>query len=193
MTAAPALALVHVPPRDEDPSDLARDIRGRIPKVVELGRALGIEAEVIEARDLLAARPGSEPIAGVLRRARAVWWLGRITFLDESVPLFAAIRAHLEAIGRPEVPVLDDPDHVEEAFSLARFDPLLEAAGVPQAATRLVPLSPEEAALPEDALRAAIAARTAEAGIRFDGPLFFRTYYGTLKIASGLNGAFSAE
>jgi len=187
---APLVVVVDRPPFAEDPSDAAADLRGRAEKLAALGPAVGVEVVVVpEGR--LGTDAALEP---ALRRASAVFWVSRLAFVEATTALVVAIRARLAAAGRADVPVLDDPDAADEAFDLSRFYPLLEAAGVPQAGTRFLPVSVDEAKLDEEPLRALLAERIAAANLEFpeDG-VFYRTHFGTLKIASGLNGAFSAE
>lgn len=182
----PRLVLVCIPTPDDDVSDVSIRQEERLLVFRRLGERLGLDLVLLALPELLAAGAGS--LAERFSGARAAWWFGRIARLGEIPALVSALAASLP----PGTPIVDDPDDVDAAGNLVRSYPRLMKAGVPQARTRFVPLSPAEWALPEAELEPLLAKRLAAIPVG-PGGVFFRTYLGTRKINPGLNRAESRE
>jgi len=155
----------------------------RLDEIRRAGRQAGVE--VVELDCAAFARP--DEVGPQLRRLSGLWWGGRTAFLAETRCLWRRVHECLGAAG-VSLTARDAPEDVEEAFNLSLSYPLVEAAGVPQAETRFVPLDREVASLPAAALAAHLADALAEGEVPAGGA-FVRTYYGTRKVLAGLHMA----
>jgi hypothetical protein len=164
----------------EDGSGTAVRLEERREGIEFAARLLDCQLVVVTTRELL--DPASDAQAR-LAPTQVAWWLGRITFLEES----RSLAARVSEIA-PQLRLIDAPEAVEQAYNLSLSYPHLARAGLPQPKTRFVALTPKEAAGTKDELARLFARRLRWRWVRES---FFRTYYGTRKLHPGLNLASS--
>lgn len=151
-------------------------------KIEKLGHCLGFLPVFIHPRDIL---KGSDSAIQTLKESQAVWWFGRIPEPREAETLWSALVTLVKSFEHAP-PLHEDPDWIDEAFSVKRFVPIAARVGVPQAETQCIDL-PESFLFKNRAWRkTSLAWRLRKVKLKPEGA-FVRSYMGTTKVSSYLS------
>ncbi|MDF1666053.1 MAG: ATP-grasp domain-containing protein [Planctomycetota bacterium] len=182
MTKKPSLALIDL--SLTEPTTEARDtlFDERRDKLKKLGDVLGFQAVFIHPADLLRR---SEAALQAIEESQAAWWFGRIPEPLEAETLWRSLVTAVQSFDSP--PELhEDPDWIDEAFSVKRFFAVAAKTGVPQAQTQCVDL-PESFLFHSPAwIKTTLRWRLRKVKIAPEGA-FVRSYMGTTKVSSYLS------
>lgn len=165
-------------PRHTDEGPFA----GRREKLEKLAEILGFEAQFIHPRELIEKSP---EIVQSVRESQMAWWFGRIPEPNEGETVWRVL--HEICKNSPNAPVIhEDPDWIDEAFSVKRFVPVAARTGVLQAQTQCIDL-PESFLFQSSAwLRTTLSWRLRGVKLAKKGS-FVRTYMGTTKVSPYLS------